>query len=69
MLSVSAQLRIANISNRLAKLIAVCIISDMTESNIFWGLLFIILVNPTKVLNGKLIQSGCKINHSHLLAK
>ena len=35
LLSVSAQPRIANISNRLAKLIAVCIISDLTESNIF----------------------------------
>ena len=35
LLSISVQPRIVNISNRLAKLIAVCIISDLTESNIF----------------------------------
>ena len=35
LLSVSAQPRIVNISNRLAKLVAVCIITDMTEGNIF----------------------------------
>ena len=35
LLSVSTQPRIVNISNRLAKLITICIISDLTESKIF----------------------------------